>query len=33
MAEAIEHITRLHARPAPPGGLLGRLRQAFQQSS
>ena len=32
MAEAIEHITRLHARPVPPGGLLGRLRQVFQQS-
>jgi hypothetical protein len=29
MAEAIEQIARLH-RPVPPGGFLGRLRQAFQ---
>ena len=33
IAEAIEHITGLHSRSVPPGGLLGRLRQAFQQSS
>jgi hypothetical protein len=32
MAEAIEHLTRLHARPTAPRGILGRLRQALQHS-
>jgi hypothetical protein len=32
MAEAIEHLTRLHARPIPPRGILGRLRQSLRHS-
>jgi hypothetical protein len=32
MAEAIEHLTHLQARPTGPRGILGRLRQAFHPS-
>jgi hypothetical protein len=32
MAEAIEHISTLHARSLPPRGILARLRQAFHHS-
>ena len=32
MAEAIDHLTGLQAPPAPPRGILGRLRQAFHHS-
>lgn len=32
MAEAIEHLTRFHARPIPPRGILGRLRRALHHS-
>ena len=32
MSEAIEHLTGLQAQPAPPRGILSRLRQAFHHS-
>jgi hypothetical protein len=32
MSDAIEYLTCLQAHPAPPRGILSRLRQAFHHS-